>query len=144
MYNDREIVFDVLRIINNNRLCSRDLRKRFCSIEKGIIINLYKDESIINTFDIESGTEIVSITRKGKFMLFNEDNKEAIIKFGKELEDKGYNTCYLGDYLKTSDLDKNIDEILNISDYDLFVHNIEQLQNSRVTRRILLRNRNIG
>jgi len=145
MSNDKEIVLNILRTINNSNIHIDELNKIFNSRELDIIRNLYMDESITNRFDKEKRIEILSLTRKGKFLLFSYDNKESIEVFGNQLKERGYNTLYLGDYLKVCDLDRGLEEIFSLSDYDLFVHNLEMLENSRVTRRIMLRNnRNIG
>lgn len=145
MYNEKETVINILRMFNNGKIYINDLRKIFGSDELGLIRNLYMDESIINVFDINNNDELVTLTRKGKFLLFSHDNKKDIDAFSVVLEEKNLNTSYLGDYLKASNLDRDVSEILSDKDYELFIHNLEQLQNARVTRRILLRNnRNIG
>ena len=146
MYDkEHEMVCDILRIINNCNISINDLKNTFSSVELGIIRKLYIDESIINMFDEKSCNEYVRLTKKGKFILFSHDNRDAIEEFAKLLEKNNYSPFYLGDFLKSSDLDRLPSEILSVSDYELFVYNLKQLEDSRVSRRLMLRNnRNIG
>ena len=144
MQNDNEIMVNILKKINQNKIYITQIRNKFSSLEIGLIRKLYDDESIINVFDLDIKEEVVKLTRKGKFIIFSEDNKDKILNFSDELEQKGYKTEFLMDYLKTCDYDNNLDEIFSEESYDLFIRNLEQLQNTRVTRRILIKNRNIG
>lgn len=144
MQNDNEIMVNILKKINQNKIYITQIRNIFSSLEIGLIRKLYDDESIINVFDLDIKEEVVKLTRKGKFIIFSEDNKDKILNFSDELEQKGYKTEFLMDYLKTCDYDKNLYDILSITNFELFINNLEQLQNTRVTRRILIKNRNIG
>ena len=144
MQNDNEIMVNILKKINQNKIYITQIRNKFSSLEIGLIRKLYDDESIINVFDLDIKEEVVKLTRKGKFIIFSEDNKDKILNFSDELEQKGYKTEFLMDYLKTCDYDKNLYDILSITNFELFINNLEQLQNTRVTRRILIKNRNIG
>ena len=144
MQSDNEIMISILKRINSNKIYITQIRNKFSSLEIGLIRKLYDDESIINVFDLDIKEEVVKLTRKGKFIIFSEDNKDKILNFSDELEQKGYKTEFLMDYLKTCDYDKNLYDILSITNFELFINNLEQLQNTRVTRRILIKNRNIG
>ena len=144
MQNDNEIMVNILKKINQNKIYITQIRNIFSSLEIGLIRKLYDDESIINVFDLVFKEEVVKLTRKGKFIIFSEYNKDKILNFSDELEQKGYKTEFLMDYLKTWDYDKNLYDILSITNFELFINNLEQLQNTRVTRRILIKNRNIG
>lgn len=144
MNEEKEKIFNILNIINKSTIKCDLIEKNFSSEEIEIIRKLYIDGSIVNSFDREKGYEIIVLTRKGKFLLFNENYKDEIEKIASIIENNGYRACYLGDYLNTCDLDKSLEEIFSIEDYELFIHNLEQLQNARVARRIMLmNNRNI-
>ena len=123
MQNDNEIMVNILKKINQNKIYITQIRNIFSSLEIGLIRKLYDDESIINVFDLDIKEEVVKLTRKGKFIIFSEDNKDKILNFSDELEQKGYKTEFLMDYLKTCDYDKNLYDILSITNFELFINN---------------------
>ncbi len=142
---DSIIAIELLNKINNEKIVINDIRKIFNNVENAIIRNMYSDGSIMNMFDKETGDEVVTLTNKGKIIIFNDKYKDKILNFSALLEEKGYNTCYIVDYLKTCNLDDDINNILSLENFDVFIHNINLLNNnSGIARRILIKNRNIG
>ena len=50
MQNDNEIMVNILKKINQNKIYITQIRNKFSSLEIGLIRKLYDDESIINVF----------------------------------------------------------------------------------------------
>ncbi len=142
---DNIIIINILNRMNNEEIRVQDLKNYFNSEEIEIIHNMIKDGSITNKLNKDTNEEVVSLTNKGKFTLFTFNHKEEIDLYAKKLESMGYDTLYLSDYLKISNLDDDINKIFSIESYDVFMHNIKFLRNNKkIARRILINNRNIG
>ena len=142
---DNIIIINILNKINEDIIRIQTLKNYFNVHELEIIQNMIKDGSVTNTYNKEINEEVITLTNKGKFTLFTYNHQKEIDIYAKKLESMHYDTTYLSDYLKSSILNADINNIFSIERYDIFMYNINFLKNNnKIARRILINNRNIG
>ena len=135
---ERELVFSVLKKFENNKIEYLQLNNIFNENELKIINNyLLQDGSLIKMFDRELLKDIVTLTIRGKHLLFIHENEDKIKEYEDILAYQGYNTEYLSDFIKTRDLNDKLEKIFSIEDYDAFTKYTKSLQRPRVTQRLM-------
>ena len=134
---ERVLAYRLLRIIKDVIIGVKERFDIFNDMENSVIDNLLLDGSIIKYYDRTLGKDIYILTNKGSHLLFVHENEKRIKDFELLLEEKGYNTEYLPDFIKTRDLNDDINNILSVIDYEMFTINTLRILHNKNRKLII-------
>lgn len=116
---------NILRILDGGKIEKQEINSLFGEEDLKLVNLLYKDGSIIDIFDETNKKTIITLTNKGKFVLFIEDNRTDIFSFGSYLESFGLDTSHLYSYLEGCYSPFNYLKIFSIDNYERFLDNLD-------------------